>query len=199
MYPKSAYRIVEFLLRSSPEGFNVNQLARTLGMSVGGAHRTLKALLGRGLLSQRSMGNALYYRLNLGNDEARTLCGLILIESRNRALAANPLAKVYARDLAAASSAARAAVLFGSIAAGKGNARDVDVLFLVEKGGVRPIERACLELSQTRARPVNPLFMTAGDFRGNIARRDAVTAGILEKGIVIQGEAAIIEALRRLE
>ena len=195
MYPKNTHKIMEFLLRNTAEEFNVNQISRQLKISVGGAHWTLKKLLGEGLISQKNIGNGIYYQLNLENPETRKRCELILLESKNKALSSNPSAKIYVSDIEKASGMSKVIILFGSVIDKKERARDIDVLFLVEKRNIKHIEKLCLEISQIRTKTVNPLFMTEQDFRKNI-KNDEITKSILKKGIVISGEEALVHALR---
>lgn len=196
MYSKNASRIIEFLLRHIPEEFNVNQIARQLQISAGGAHHILKKLQNKEILNRRKAGNAIYYKLNLENSETRKIGELLLIESAHHTISSNPAARIYASDLENVSRIAYATILFGSILTRKEHARDVDVFFLVDRKTISTIEKMCIDLAKVRTKTIHPLFMTRSDFKRNIAKKDAVTSEILRTGSVISGENEIIDVLR---
>ena len=155
---------VEYLVRNIAEKFNVNQIARNLKISVGSAYKILKLLEKKQVLIAEKIGNGLYYNLNLENKEAENLVPLVLIESRNKSLAGNPYASIYAKDIQETETFSKAAILFGSILVRK-DANDIDVLFIIDKGNTNKVEDFCLKLSNLRPKSVNPLMMTGADFK----------------------------------
>jgi len=195
MYSKNTFRVIEFLLRNRTSEFNVNQIAKDLKMSLGGVHKILKSLFTKGIVAKEELGNATYYSMNLQDKEAKKLSELVLIEAKTRLLNSNSRAKVYASDLEKAGNFAKAMILFGSILDVKAKARDVDVLFLVEKKDVKKVEDFCLEISAIRPKQVIPMIMTVGDFQRNLKKADKVVAEILRKGIVLAGEDVIVNSL----
>jgi len=188
-------KIIEYFFRNISDKFNVNQAARNLKISVGSAYKILKLLEKRQILISRKIGNSIYYNLNLKNKEAENIVELVLIESRNKSLAGNSYASIYAKDLQETKKFSKAVILFGSIIDRK-DAKDVDVLFIIDKGKVKKVEEFCLKLSNLRPKKVSPLLMTAADFKKNIKKQDEVAADVFKKGIILFGEDEIIKILR---
>lgn len=195
MLPINLTKIIEYLVRNIPNRFNVNQIARSLEISVGSAYKIVKSLDKKGILVSQKMGNAIYYTLNLDNKEAESVAELVLIETKNESLAKNPHASIYAKDLQEAKRFSKAVILFGSILDRK-DAKDIDVLFIIAKGKAKRVEDFCLRLSSLRPKRVNPLLMTVADFRKNIQKQDKVVGDILKKGLILLGEDEIIKVLR---
>ncbi len=195
MLPINLTKIVEHLFRNIPSKFNVNQIARGLKISVGSAYKILKSLRKNGILVSESIGNAIYYALNLENKETKNIVELVLIDSKNKSLGKNSSAAIYAKDLKEAERFSKAAILFGSILEKK-DANDIDVLFIINKGKAKAVEDFCMKLSNLRPKRVNPLSMTASDFKKNIKKQDRVVADILKKGIILFGEDVVMNALR---
>lgn len=195
MFPANFTKIVEFIFRNIPNKFNVNQVARELNISVGSAYKILKSLEKKGDFVSQKIGNGIYYALNLNNKEAENITELVLMESRNKSLAKNPHASIYAKDLKDAEKLSKAIIFFGSIIDTK-NANDIDVLFIIDKGKAKAVEDFCMNLSNLRPKKINPLLMTAADFKSNIKKQDKVIVDILKKGIVLFGEDIIINILR---
>ena len=195
MFPLNLTKIIEFLFRNIPNRYNVNQLSRELKISVGSAYKILKSLEKKSVLVSLKIGNGIYYVLNLDNKEAENITELVLIESRNKSLSKNSHASIYAKDFKDGEKLSKAIILFGSILERK-DAKDVDILFIIDKGKSKAVEDFCMKLSNLRPKRTNPLLMTMADFKKNIKKQDKVIADILKKGIILFGEDAVIDILR---
>ena len=196
MFSKNSMRIIEFLLRNLNREFNVNQIARNLKISVGSAHKILKSLASKNFINFRKMGNAIFYKLNLENKETQKICEIALIESKNKELSFNPVAKVYAKDIETFGDA-KAMILFGSILVKKEKAGDVDVLFVIEdKKAVKKVNEFCLEISKTKTKSIVPLIITERDLKGKFKSGDKVLLEILKTGIILSGEDVIIKSIK---
>ncbi|HAH19274.1 MAG TPA: hypothetical protein DCL49_00015 [Candidatus Omnitrophica bacterium] len=195
MFPLNLTKIIEFLFRNIPNRYNVNQLSRELKISVGSAYKILKSLEKKSVLVSLKIGNGIYYVLNLDNKEAENITELVLIESRNKSLSKNSHASIYAKDFKDGEKLSKAIILFGSILERK-DTKDVDILFIIDKGKSKAVEDFCMKLSNLRPKRTNPLLMTMADFKKNIKKQDKVIADILKKGIILFGEDAVIDILR---
>ncbi len=197
MLSTNLIRIIEYFFRNIPNRFNVNQIARDLRISVGSAYKIVKSLDKRKILISQRIGNGIYYTLNLDNKETENIVELVLIENKNKSLAENPLASVYAKDLQETEKFSRAVILFGSVL-DKKKVNDIDALFLIDKGKGKIVEDFCLKLSSLRPKRINPLLMTTSDFKSNIKKQDKVVVNILKKGIIIFGEEKVVKILRAI-
>ncbi|OGX15052.1 MAG: hypothetical protein A2166_06445 [Omnitrophica WOR_2 bacterium RBG_13_41_10] len=195
MFPLNLTKIVEFLFRNTPNRFNVNQISRELKISVGSAYKILKSLEKKGILVSQKIGNGIYYVLNLDNKEAENITELVLMESRNKSLSKNSHASIYAKDFKDGEKLSKAIILFGSILESK-DAKDVDALFIIDKGKSKAVEDFCMKLSNLRPKRINPLLMTMADFKENIKKQDRVITDILKKGVILFGEDTVINILR---
>jgi len=195
MFPLNLTKIVEFLFRNTPNRFNVNQISRELKISVGSAYKILKSLEKKSVLVSQKIGNGIYYVLNLDNKEAENITELVLMESRNKSLSKNSHASIYAKDFKDGEKLSKAIILFGSILESK-DAKDVDALFIIDKGKSKAVEDFCMKLSNLRPKRINPLLMTMADFKENIKKQDRVITDILKKGVILFGEDTVINILR---
>ena len=57
-------KIFEFLYKNHGNGYNINQIARMLGISVGSAFKVLKSLEKSGNVIANRKNNALFYEVN---------------------------------------------------------------------------------------------------------------------------------------
>lgn len=79
--PKQA--LIIRLLMTKKEGFNVNQIARILNISLSWTHEALKLMERQEILKSIKKGNSLVFSLNWSNPLTEKLCDLLLIESRS--------------------------------------------------------------------------------------------------------------------
>lgn len=198
MYSKNTLEIMEFLLRNYSSEYNVNQIARRLKISVGSAHGIVKDLEKRKVLDARELGNAIYYRINFNNSEARKLCEIILLKGKEEALRKNAFAKIYSREIEKFRYA-KIIVLFGSVLVKKEKAGDVDVLFVIDKKDAGKVNEFCIEVSKTKTKSIVPLIMTYADLRKNIAGNKEVIRDIVKKGVVLFGESLFVRATGGLD
>ena len=190
----NTFKILSLLIRDI-EPYNINQIARTLKISVGSAHKILKNLEGRNIVNVKELGNALYYSLNLDNNEAVKSSELVLIEDKNKILKENATARIYALDLE--KYEAKCIVLFGSILSKEEKANDVDVLFIIKnKEKTSRVNKFCLEISKTRTKNIHPLIMLEQDFTSNIKMRNKTILDIVKKCAVLRGEDVFIKAIK---
>lgn len=70
------------LLLTSKEGYNVNQIAKILNISVSWTHETLKLLEKEGILLSVKIANSILYRLNWENQKTQKITELILLDEK---------------------------------------------------------------------------------------------------------------------
>lgn len=186
---KNTLKIIEYLLKNIDKtGFNVNQLARNIKISVGSSHKIIKELKSNNIVNTIDLKTSIYYKLNLNNPDTIDLCKLILRENKRNL---SSTAKVYSEEIE--KFPAEIIILFGSIL-NKKEFNDVDVLFITNK--VKEVNIFCNETSKIRTKPINPLIMTFNDFIHNIKNKQKVILELINKGIIIKGEEKYIKALK---
>ena len=190
----NTFKIINFLIRNL-EPYNINQIARALDLSVGSVHKILKTLEKRNIVNIKELGNAIYYNINLNNNEAVKLGELVLIEGKNNILMENKIANIYARDLVKFD--AKLIILFGSILTKKNEAKDIDVLFIIKhKEQVNEINNFCSEISKIRTKKVNPLIMLEQDFVNNLKNKNKAVQDLIKTGIILKGEDIFLRAIK---
>ncbi len=97
MIPKNTVKLIRFLLRNIERyGYNTNQIAKYLKISVGSSFKILKDLERKRIVAAQRIGNAVNYNLNLDNPEAVKIGELLLLEEK-RLL--RGYAKLYSESL----------------------------------------------------------------------------------------------------
>ena len=107
--------------------YNSYNLKDKLGLSNAGSLKLLRKLKERNLLISEKMGNAIFYKLNLNNNYLLKLLELIFMEHGGL----SSYTKGWIEELKAFIPLTKAIILFGSVLKKDGNARDVDVCFVL--------------------------------------------------------------------
>ena len=172
MASKNTTKIVQFLLRNIERiGYNINQIAKSVKISIGSSFKILKDLEKKKIVIAQALGNAIYYTLNFDNPEAVKLCELFLLEEKRHL---KGYAKLYSESLQNFNKA-ELIILFGSVLTKK-EFNDVDVLFLTNR--VKEVNSFCLELSKIRTKPVVPLIVKKTDLIKELRNKKEVITSI---------------------
>ena len=190
MIPKNTSKLMRFLLRNiEKNGYNINQIAKFLNISVGSSFKILKDLERNKIVIAQTIGNAVYFNLDLDNPETVKLCELLLLEEKRQLTS---YAKVYGEALQYFKEA-ELIVLFGSILTKK-EFNDVDVLFVTNKA--KEASDFCLEISKIRTKPVVPLILKKGDLIKELKNRREAIVSLIREGIILKGESVFIEVIK---
>jgi predicted nucleotidyltransferase len=169
----SPYRreLLARLLLRPDEQFHVRELERMTGISAGSLHRELKAMAESGLLRREQIGNQVFYK-------ADTNCAIF-----------NELAAIFRKTIGLAdllkdalanlAGKIKVAFVFGSVASGKATAgSDLDVCVIGDVT-LREVVAALAPLQQTLRRDINPVVMTASEFKKQLAAKDRFIRSLL--------------------
>lgn len=190
MASKNTSRIIRLLLRNTEKiGYNINQVAKALKISIGSSFKILKELEKNKIIIPQAIGNAKYYTLNLDNPETNKLCELLILEEK-RQLKGYP--KLYAESLQEFSKA-ELIILFGSLLTKK-EFNDIDVLFVTDK--VKEVNAFCLELSKTRTKPIVPLILKKEGLIKELKSGKNSIMAIIKEGIILKGESVLLEVIK---
>lgn len=190
MVPKNTAKLIRFLLRNIERyGYNSNQVAKYLRISVGSSFQILKDLEKNRLVTARHIGNAVNYNLDLDNPETVKLCELLLLEEKRKL---SGYAKLYGESIQGFVKA-ELIVLFGSILEKK-EFNDVDVLFVTKKP--KGVNDFCLDLSKIRTKPVVPLILKKDDLIKELKNGNEALLSLIKEGVILKGESVFVEVIK---
>ena len=193
MISKNTAKLIRFLLRNMEDyGYNSNQIAKYLKISVGSSFKILKDLEKNKIVIAQSIGNAINYNLNLVNPETVKLCELLLLEEKRQL---SGYAKLYAESLQKFEKA-ELIILFGSVLTKK-EFNDVDVLFVTHKS--KEVNDFCLELSKIRAKHVVPLILKKGDLIKELRNKKEAIVSLMSRGAILKGESVFVEIIKNVK
>jgi DNA-binding transcriptional ArsR family regulator len=172
LFPKTRAEILHLLFETADQEIHLRDLARLAGLSVAAVQKELTSLASKGFVLTRRDGNRLYYRANTAHPLYPELHGLARKTSGISGELRRALATVEGIDLA---------FIFGSIAAGTHTSgSDVD-LVAIGSAGLRKISAALSGRADSLGREINPVCLTATEWREKIHAGDAFATRVLHE------------------
>lgn len=188
MKVENLLKIMGVLGKGVFEGYNINQISRLSGVDVATTHRILKEMEKRNEVLKTKRGNNNFYRPNLDNASTVKYCELYSIERRKEFFLKQPRLHGIVSQL---SKEAESIILFGSMARGEKNPRDIDFLLLSgKKHNVKIIEKIIKDSN------ISPLYMQFGEFSEKLKERNETLKEIVRDGIVLHGEEKYWKAVK---
>ena len=178
------------IFKSPEKQYNANSLAKLMGINRMGALKIAKRLEKEQIISSQELGKAKFYRLNIENDYVKEYVKFLL---KREAEHANSYVKVWIEDIRKIKSA-DAAILFGSVMRKHKEARDIDIVIIIEPKKFKKVQKEIEEINEMHTKRMHPIHMAKGDLaknlkKGNEAMLDAI------KGIVVFGEDIVIKEI----
>jgi len=184
-------RTIEFLIRNFFRDCNINQLAKELNVSPGGMFKILRKLGKQGFLTEKRMGNNVFYNINYQSQDALDACKFALTEKKT-----TPYIRAWIKDLESLKPETELAILFGSILKKDKGARDTDVLLVFEKKSLRDVEKRISEINRVKSKKIHAVYQTKNDLTRNIKKRDRAILEEIRTGIVLWGRDFLVEAIK---
>ncbi len=187
-------KVVLRILRELGVEYNANSLSKVIGLTSMGSLKILRRLENQKLINIRRVSNIKFYDFNFDSSYAKDYVSLII---RKEVDSSSAFVKRWVNDLRKV-GIAEIAILFGSVLTKGKNAKDVDVLFVVDKNNFSRIKKEVEKLNQLSNKKVHPVYQTKKDLMANLKIKDKVVLEIV-KGIVISGEKNFVELLEKIK
>lgn len=188
---KNEARAIDFLIRNFKEKNSINELGKKLSISPRGIYKILKKLEKAKALIPERIGNAVYYRINLNEDPVLKLAEFVLMQN-----SLNPYAQIQAEDLKQLKGIAQSCILYGSVLTKGREARDIDVLIVLDKKHFTKVNDILDKIKSLKPKKVHEVMQTKEDIMNNIKKGDKVVLDIIRKGKVLWGAEIIVGAIK---
>jgi len=177
----------------SPEiEYNANSIAKHIKISSMGALKIAKRLEKEGILTSKRLGKAVFYKLNFNNDYVKQYTDFLLKRESEQA---DPYLKRWINEIKKIKNA-DASILFGSIIKKKKEAKDIDVLLIINRKKFFKLKEEIEEINLINVKKIHPIYQTEKDLKENIKKRDKPILNAI-KGIVIFGEDKLINLFEK--
>jgi predicted nucleotidyltransferase len=174
-------RILSLLLLHPEQSFYAREIGRLAAVPAGSLHRELTQLTEAGILQRSAAGNLVRYQADRTCPIYDELAGIFRKTSG--------LADVLRDALAPLGKSVETAFVFGSVAQGKERATsDVDVM-VIGAAKFEEVVGALAPAGERLRREINPVVMTAREFRSKLKARDRFVSRIArEPKLMLAGE-----------
>lgn len=188
---KNDARVIDFLLRNFKERNSINGLGRKLNISPRGIYKILKKLEKINAIKPENIGNAIYYKANLDDEIGFKLAELVLAQSEF-----NSYAKVWAEDFKKLKNSALSCVLYGSVLKAGREARDVDIIIILEKRNYKKVYKLLEEIKEITPKKVHDIMMAKEDLAKNLRKNNPAMIEMIKTGKVLWGSEIIVEGIK---
>ena len=186
LFPQVRAEVLRLLFADASRELHLRDLTRQSGLGLGTVQDELEKLSSSDLVTSRRDGNRRYYRANSAHPLFPDLQQLVLKTSGLHDVLAKALDGIKGVELA---------FVFGSLASSGGKAAsDVD-LFIIGDVGLRGVTTALRGVAEVLAREINPITMTAEEFRKRRANDSFVQDVLGKEKLFVKGNANELERL----
>ena len=183
--------VVLTIFKDVDSDYNANSLSKVIGVSSMGALKILKGLEAQGILKSKQMGQAVFYKVNLEDDYARSYVQFLL---KKEASESAPRIRRWVRELRRIDGA-DIGILFGSVLR-KEKFNDVDALMVLRKAQDRRLDKSIRDLNKINVKKIHAVKQTRKDLVSNLGEKNRVVLEIIKSGIVLFGYEEIVEVIR---
>ena len=193
---KTPERILEILLREPFIDHTATSLAKTVGVTRQGLWKSLNKLSNEKLISLKSVADTKKSTLNITLEfknpvAIKTLSLLLTKELIN-----------YERwrvNFAEIEKYISFFILFGSILTNPKEAKDIDIIAVVEKkDNFKQIEETILRIQKTQARKIHLIDLTEKEFKQELLNKNKAYLDALKKGVILFGQENLIKFITDL-
>lgn len=183
--------IIKILFKEPEESYNSRNISKKIGMSHAGAFKILEALKKKEIVISKKVGKANIYSLNLKDKIAEKSIEIALtLESRNYLKWVEEFRKIGEKS--------SFIILFGSILRNEKEAKDIDLLIVLNMEKLKEIEKEIERKKNILIKPLHALYQTPEEFIKSMHSKNKVSLEILKTGIVLYGQERVIDILKEL-
>lgn len=180
---RNEQELVTYLWRNYTEQLSINELAKRTSITPKGAYTILKKNEKLGLVTKKTIANAVIYRLNYQDKKTKDVVEYALKSEQPP----NSYVAVLEKDLQLLQKIADAAILFGSVLTKGLQANDLDVLVIINPKNLSALKAKIKEFESISPKKVHLVIQTKADMQKNLRKKDPVIMEVLQKGHILWG------------
>lgn len=180
------------VLKNPKEYFNARTIGKSIGISHMGALKIVRKLEKEGIFSSKRIGKAITYQINFKKDYPKKYLQFLL---QRESEYSHPYIKMWVNELKKV-KISDVIILFGSVLTKHNLAKDIDVLFIINKKNFNNINKQIDAINLINQKKIHPIFQTEGDLKKNIKSEDKIILGAI-RGVVVLGEDILIELIKK--
>ena len=188
---KKEMELILTIFKNPKQIYNANSISSKISITSMGALKIMKRLEKQGILISKSMGKAVFYKINFENDYAKDYLFFLL---KREAEHTSPYIKRWLNELKKIKNA-DIIILFGSVLKKENRAYDIDVLIVTKQKNFNNLKKEIEGLNKLNEKKLHPIYQTIADLMDNIKKENKIILNAIN-GIIIKGNKNIIEILK---
>ena len=169
--------------------YNANSISKVLNISHVGAQKIFKKLLQENLVSSKTIGKSITYKLNFNENYVCQLIAFVLAdEANNFKRWKEEFKELFKKD--------RIVMLFGSTIKDYAHANDIDLMIVLENKEVKEINTVLKKKEEILPKELHSIKLTPSDLLENLKKRDKAFVDIIKNAIILCGQDKYVEILR---
>jgi predicted nucleotidyltransferase len=187
--------LITYLWRNYTEQLSINELAKRTSITPKGAYIILKKNEKIGLVTKKTIANAVIYRLNYQDKKTKDVVEYALKSEQPP----NSYVAVLEKDLQLLQKIADAAILFGSVLTKGLQANDLDVLVIINPKHLPVLKAKIKEFESISPKKVHLIIQTKADMQKNLRKKDSVIIEVLQKGHILWGYDLLYQLIENIK
>jgi len=177
---KKEQETVLLVYKSFTSYYNANSLAKEIGLSQVGTMKLLKKLDREDILVSKKIGKSYIYKINIGEEIVRKLIAFILINESRKYLK-------WKEEFKSLNKSGRIILFYGSASRNYAQARDIDLMVILNKSDVKEVRDKILEIQKMLPKKMHSIEATKNDLIENLKNKNKAMIDIIKTAIVLYG------------
>jgi len=171
--------------------YNANSISKILKISHVGAQKIFKRLLKEDLVISKKIGKSIIYKLNFDNNYVNQLIIFLLADEANNF-------KRWKEEFKELFKKNRIIMMFGSAIKNYAQARDIDILVVIEESDVKEVNKVLKKKEEILPKKLHSIKLTHQDLLRNLKNKDKAMIDIVKNAIIVYGQDKYMKILRSL-
>ncbi|MDO8459934.1 MAG: nucleotidyltransferase domain-containing protein [Nanoarchaeota archaeon] len=160
--------------------YNANSLSKLLKITQVGTMKILKRLEMKRIIKSKKIGKSIVYKVNLERDFTQRLLAFALSNESQKH-------ERWKDEFKSLNKKKRVILFYGSASRNYAQARDIDILVLLEKQEVSEVNRELKKIQETLPKKIHAIKVTKTDVIKNLKSNDKAMVEIIKTSIVLYG------------
>jgi len=171
--------------------YNANSISKILKISHVGAQKILKRLMKENLVTNKTIGKSIIYKLNFNDNYTVYLITFLLADEANNF-------KRWKEEFKELDKKNRVVMIFGSAIKDYIHANDIDLMIVTNNKEIKEINDILKEKEEILPKKIHSIKLTEKDLTYNIKKRDKAVIEIIKNAIILYGQDRYVEILKNV-
>ena len=169
--------------------YNANSISKTLKISHVGAQKIFKRLLKENIVTSRTIGKSIIYKLNFNNSYVSPLIAFLLVDEADNF-------KRWKEEFKELSKEGRIVMLFGSTIKNYAHANDIDIMIVIDKKEVKEVDNILAKKEEILPKKLHSIKLTYTDLSNNLKKKQEAIMDIVKNAVILYGQDKYVEAIK---